>query len=177
MLLFAFVLVLSGAFTLARIGAAQRGGQRSNNRPRANQGHIPTAPPARSNPREQRQTEHLPTGHMNDTPHVNHDQWYGHEQANDTRFLLNRPFPNGRFSNFGPTFRYQIDRIDSNLHRFWFSDGYFFDVAAWDWPLFADWCWDCGDDFVVYSDPDHIGWYLLYNLHTGMYIHSQYMGK
>jgi hypothetical protein len=175
-LLFASVLILSTAFMLARPGTAQRRGQQSNIRPRANQGHIPPAPPARSNPSEHRQAEHLSTGHVNDTPHVNHDQWYGHEQPNDPRFHLDHPFPNGRFAHFGPAFRYQIIRIDPNLHRFWLPDGFFFEVAAWDWPLFADWCWDCGDDFIVYEDPDHIGWYILYNVHTGIYVHVQYMG-
>ena len=66
--------------------------------------------------------------------------------------------------------------MDRNLHRFWFPGGFYFQVADWDWPICADWCWDCGDDFVVYEDPDHTGWYMLYNVHTGVYVHVSYMG-
>jgi hypothetical protein len=65
---------------------------------------------------------------------------------------------------------------DSDHHRFWLPDGFFFDVAAWDWPICADWCWDCGDAYAIYEDPDHIGWYLLYNAQTGAYVHVTYQG-
>jgi len=181
---------LTLASILALPGAAQHDGQRGgppshtpppahnppSNTPRANQQHVPPPPPARSNSQEQRQTEHLPTGHVNDTPHVNHDQWFGHEQGNDARFHLDHPFAHGHFAHFGPSYRYRVIRFDPGLHRFWFPGGFFFEVAAWDWALCSDWCWNCGDDFVVYEDPDHPGWYLLYNVHTGVYVHCQYMG-
>jgi hypothetical protein len=69
-----------------------------------------------------------------------------------------------------------VERFDARFHRFWFPGGFGFEIAAWDWPLAADWCWNCGDDFVVYDDPDHPGWYLLYNMDTGVYVHVQYIG-
>ena len=175
-LIFSAIFILSTAFMLALSGETQRSSQRSENKPRANQGHIPSGPPARTSHRAPRQGERLPTGHLNDTPHVNHDQWYGHEAPNDPRFRLAHPFSNGRFAHSGPTFRYEIMRVNAGLHRFWLPDGFCFEVAAWDWPFCADWCWDCGDDFVIYDDPDHIGWYLLYNIHTGIYVHVLYMG-
>jgi hypothetical protein len=167
------------ACLLAWPAAAQRGGQRAGpppNPPRSNQGHIPPPPSARPNVAEPRQAEHLPTGHVNDTPHVNHDQWFGHEAANDPRFHLDHPFPQGRFAHPGPAYRYAVMRIDKDHHRFWLTGGFFFDVAAWEWTLCEDWCWVCGDDFVVYEDPDHPGWYLIYNIHTGVYVHCQYLG-
>ena len=178
------LILVTVMFLLVLPAAAQRGGQHGGrpagrthdaNPPRANQGHIPPAPEARPNSSE-REAEHLSTGHVNDTPHVNHNQWFGHEGAADARFHFERPFEHGRFAHLGPEFRYRVARVDVNLHRFWLAGSGFFEVAAWDWPLCADWCWSCGDDFVVYDDPDHPGWYLLYNIHTGGYVHCQYMG-
>ena len=68
-------------------------------------------------------------------------------------------------------------RVDSDLHRLWLPGGFVFEIAAFEWALAADWCWTCGDDFVIYDDPDHPGWYLLYDVHTGLYVHAQYLGS
>jgi hypothetical protein len=152
------------------------GGSHQGNFPRANQGHIPPPPQARSNRGAKPEVERDAGGRQNATPHVNNDHWYGHDKPNDSRYHLDKPFEHGRFDRFGPSYRYNIERFDRDHHRFWLPGGFFFDIAVWDWPICADWCWDCGDDYVVYEDPDHIGWYLLYNIHTGVYVHVTYMG-
>jgi len=146
--------------------------------PRANQGHVPPPPPARTGPQANSRSdaERSVYGRINEMPHVNHDTWYGHSAVNDPRFHIEHPFEHGHFANFGPSFRYTIARIDAAHHEFWLPGGFYFQVADWDWGYFTDQCWNCGDDFVVYDDPDHIGWYLLYNVHTGVYIHVQYLG-
>jgi hypothetical protein len=159
-----------------RSGEMQRPAQPEHNPPRANQGRIPAPPPQRA-PRAKLEPDRRDGGRVNNMPHVSNDRWYGHDKPNDKRYQLDRPFEHGRFERFGPAYRYNIARIDPNLHRFWLPDGYFFEIPAWDWPLAADWCWSCdADDFVIYEDPDHPGWYLLYNLHTGAFVHVMYMG-
>jgi len=177
-LLSATILLLSSAPSVGAPGAAQRATKQSSQmRPRANQGRIPKAPVARTDPAEQRRPERMPTGHVNEMPHVNHDQWFGHDAPNDARFHLDHPFAAGHFRHSGANYRYRVTRFDPALHRFWFPGGFYFEVAAWDWALCEDWCWDCGDDFVIYDDPDHPGWYLVYNVHTGVYVHAQYLGS
>jgi len=42
--------------------------------------------------------------------------------------------------------------------------------------LCTDWCWDCGDDYVIYEDPHHIAWHLLSNTQAGAYVHVTYEG-
>jgi len=144
---------------------------------RGNQGHIPAASPkARPAPAAKPQTEHFQTGHVNSTPHVSHNTWYGHAAPNDPRFHVDQPFEHGHFANVGPSHRFAVSRIDRDHHFFYLPDGAYFQIADWDWALAADWCWDCGDDFVVYEDPDHPGWYLVYDVETGAYVHAIYMG-
>jgi hypothetical protein len=169
------LLALMITLALASAVAQRRGEAPRSNPPRSNQGRIP-APPVRREPRAMPETEHSTTGHVNSMPHVRDDHWYGHDAPNDARYHLGRSFEHGRFANVGPAYRYNILRIDTGLHRFWLAGGFYFDIAAWDWPLCADWCWMCGDDFIVYDDPDHPGWYLVYNIHTGLYVHALYMG-
>ena len=142
----------------------------------ANQGHIPPPPQPRRDNRGEREGERVEGGRINNRPHVNNDHWYGHDRPDDPRYRIARPFEHGRFEHFGPSFRYTVIRIDAHRHFFWLPGGYYFEIASWDWDGCADWCWTCGDDFVVYEDPDHIGWYLLYNIETGAYVHVIYLG-
>ena len=157
----------------SRAAAAKRSVRNRTLRARTRDAFLPHRPSVSPAPSRNRNGSRADA---NSVPHVANDHWYGHDRPNDPRYHLDHPFEHGHFANFGPSYRYSVVRIDANLHRFWLPGGYFFDIAAWDWPLVADWCWTCGDDFVVYEDPDHPGWYLLYNINTGAYIHVQYMG-
>jgi len=156
--------------------ASHVGPRHDANTPRANFGRIPPAPVKRNEAHVAPEVDERAPGHVNAFPHVHNDHWYGHDAPNDPRFHLDHPFPHGHFEHIGPNYRYNVARIDAHLHRFWMPGGFYFDIAAWDWPICDSWCWDCGNDFVVYDDPDHPGWYLLYNVHTGTYVHVQYMG-
>ena len=146
------------------------------NPPRANGGHIPPAPEKRADPAAAREPQKFEDGRSSDRPHVSNDHFYGHEAPNDPRFHLDKPFPHGKFAHYGPTYRYKVVRYDLAAHRFWFAGGGF-EIASWDWVQCADWNWTGGaDDFVVYLDNDHVGWYMIYNIHTGVYVHAQFIG-
>jgi hypothetical protein len=148
---------------------------RPANYPRANQGRVPPPPPKREEHAKVEQEKHV-NGKTSNFQHVNNDHWYGHDAPNDKKFHVDHPFEHGRFEHFGPNYRYHALRIDRDHHRFWFPGGFYFEIAPWDWATCAEWCWDCGDDFAVYEDTDHVGWYLLYNVHTGAYVHVSYLG-
>jgi hypothetical protein len=97
------------------------------------------------------------------------------DRDRDERYRLARPYAYGRFRFLGPRYRYPVLRIDIGARRLWLGSGFSFEIAAWDWPYAARWCWNCGQ-FVVYVDPLHPGWYLLYDLRLGEYVHVRYLG-
>jgi len=166
------ILVLFG-FSLmsAAVVSAQPNTPARRTPQRANQGRIPP-PPRQSSGND---AEELGNGRVNNSQHVNHNHWYGHENADDPRFHLDRPFDHGYFDHGGREHPYNIFGVDWIHHRFELPGGYHFEVAPWEWTVFTTWCVNCGYDFVIYADPDHIGWYLLYNIYTGTYVHVRYV--
>ena len=157
-------------------------------------GHIPahgppatTAPAARAPVKapESRGAPPTPTrppqhfseapGHPT-APHVDakNDHWVRHETGRDDRdFHLDRPWEHGHFpGTIGATRVYRLG--GGGAQRFGF-DGYFFSVAPVDYAYVNDWLWD-SDDIVLYADPDHVGWYIAYNVRLGTYVHVLYLG-
>jgi hypothetical protein len=73
----------------------------------------------------------------------------------------------------GGSHYYQLEGGRSD--RFWFG-GNNFQVAPADYGYSNDWRWD-RDQVAIYNDPDHIGWYLGYNVRLGTYLHLTFLGR
>jgi hypothetical protein len=109
-------------------------------------------------------------------PRVEQDgRWIGHDSGRgDPHYRLDHPWEHGHFP--GRLGGHHVYRLHGGTRERFLFGGFAFGVAPWDYGYCDDWLWD-GDNIAIYDDPDHVGWYLAFNVRLNRYVHVQYLGR
>jgi hypothetical protein len=168
-------LLLLALCLVAFVALGQRGGQPS--RAARPEEHVPAKGPEpvrKAAPVQPNRNLSDKEGHPN-APHVHPDgKWVGHDAGKGAAsFHLDHPWEHGHFTaGFGPKHVWHL--TGGTRDRFGFG-GFWFGVYPADFGFCDGWNW-AGDDVVIYEDPDHVGFYLAYNVRLGTYVHVTYLG-
>ena len=179
------VFALQGRGDQQHSGAQAAGQQRAGGERPVGHGYIPPRGPSPVRtpaPRPAAPVQQNPARSFRDkpdhpeAPHVHPDtgQWIGHDTGrNDAHYHLDHLWEHGRFPE--PIGANRIFRLHGGDRDRFLVEGYYFQVAPYDYNYVNDWLWDT-DDIVIYPDPDHVGWYLAYNPRLGTYAHVMFLG-